>query len=346
MIDFDSLVGKVPKGKIEDYKFIHKLTLLKGKNVAFHRSDADGVVSAAIVKKAFPGENLVFIPISHEMLKMEDLGSYLANLEWFGIVDLPPFSKTRFELFSDHHRSTEGTEINAQTVLFNPIAPSAASLLAKHFHNIDDKTKELARLTEITDTAGYTIPPPLKINKIYSSEQERAWALNDLCKVFDSSRKIIELVERLSDEGFDTIPRRYNQAISKHRGVRRKSIELAKKLAIADLVILLFPDDSLNNIDMLHELFNRGAKVGVTFIDHQLQHVLSFRHSKILTEEERLDYRLDELAKQFGGGGHVSASGAEVRNYKQTLEKIIEWGKERGLRYKVYDLAERVHLAS
>jgi hypothetical protein len=338
LIDFDSYAGELPTAMIEDYKFVYKLTLIDAEKVGFDRSDADGVVSAVVLKNAFPNKKFVFIPLSHHVLKLHDFGSYLSDLKWFAIADLPPFPVTEFDIFCDHHRSSEKMEKMAKKVLFNPDAPSAAYLLAKHFYHVDDQTKELADLTVITDTAGFNVSPPLTSSKEYNSEQERAWALNDACKIFESSRDIVELVERLSSDGFDAIPKYYNRELSSYRVIRRRSVELAKKLEPADLIILNFTEDSLNNIDMVHEMFNMGAKVGITSIRHQSYYKLSFRHSKTLSAEERMIYRLDELAQQFGGGGHVSASGAEVKKHRKVLEKIISWGEARGLKHVVHDI--------
>jgi len=134
VINFDIYEGKIPSEKIEDYKYIYSLVQTGGDMVAFHRADADGIVSAVIVKNAFPNKKFNFIPLGYEALELEDFGPYLSNLDWFAIVDLPPFAESRVDLFCDHHQSNVEIAINAQTLLFDPDAPSAAILLARHFH--------------------------------------------------------------------------------------------------------------------------------------------------------------------------------------------------------------------
>ncbi|MHA1932413.1 MAG: hypothetical protein ACW96X_07715, partial [Promethearchaeota archaeon] len=308
--------------------------------VAFHRADADGVISAVVVKNAHTDENIVFIPIDYDILELEEFGSYLSNLPWYAIVDLPPFAKSSLYLFSDHHQSNVDVKVNAQIILFNPEAPSAAALLAAHFQNIDEKTKELAKLTEITDTAGYTIPAPLETKSEYISEQERAWALNDVCKSLDTLEEIVELVDKLALEGFDAITRYYNERITRHRSKRKRSIDRANQLETSDMVILNFSDDSLNRFAILHELLNRGAKVGVATNFFEAKYVLNFRHSKQLSKEEVIQYRVDTLAEKFGGGGHMSASGARVDDVHESIKEIVLWGKKKGLNPIVQEIQE------
>jgi nanoRNase/pAp phosphatase (c-di-AMP/oligoRNAs hydrolase) len=338
VIDFELNSKKIPAEKIEDYKYVHSLTQIDSNRVAFHRADADGVVSAVIVKKIFHNKNLVFIPIGYEALNMDDFSWYLSNLQWFAIVDLPPFSAANLELYCDHHVSNVGLKIRANLTLFDSAAPSAAYILAHHFPNINEKSKELAKLTEITDTADFTISPPLDTKKNYSTEQERAWALNDTCKAVDSSRKIIELVEKFSLEGFEAIPRHFNVILSRYRQKRRESIDYVKNFEISDLVILNFLDDSFNRFDILHELLCKGAKIVISFLNLKSYYVLNFRQSKELTAEEKLIFRLDKLAEEFGGGGHISASGARVKNYQRALGKILVWSKKQKLSNTIYDI--------
>ncbi len=338
MIDFDSYTETLPIEKIEDYKYLYNLTKQEGDRVAYHRADADGIISAVIVKTVYSDRNLVMIPLGYEALELNGFGKYLSNLTWLAIVDLPPFAHTTTTLFCDHHQSNEGANFDAQLSIFDPKAPSAAILLANKFPNIPGIIKELAELTEITDTAGYTIPAPLEINESYSTKQERAWALNDVCKTQETSANINKLVEKLSSEGFEAIPRYYNDAISRHRLKRKNSVELAKKLKISDMVILNFSDDTFNRFAILHELLNRGAKVGVVILAEKSIFVLGFRHSKSLSKEEQIKYRLDTLAKEFGGGGHISASGARVTSLEGNIQKIVSWGKSKGLKPVVQEV--------
>lgn len=329
MLDFDSLKKRITSERLEDYKFIYELTKLKGGRVAFHGADADGVISAVIVKAVYPEKELIFIPLGYEILELEKFGTYLSTLDWFAIVDLPPFSECF--LFCDHHQTNVDIEIKAEISLFNPKAPSAAFLLAENYKNIHDNIIELVKLTEITDVAGYTIPAPLEISSNYSTVQEKAWALNDVCKSLDSSKQIVELVHKLEAKGFEAIPHYYNEYIAIHRAKRKKSIEIAQHMTISDMVILNFADDTYNRFAILHELLQRGVKVGMVSVFEKSYYSLSFRHSKTLTKEEQIKFRVDELAEKLGGGGHISASGARVINLSDKIKEIVLWGKERGL---------------
>ncbi|MHA1450100.1 MAG: hypothetical protein ACTSP4_11830 [Candidatus Hodarchaeales archaeon] len=336
MIDFTSYRKEMPPDKVNDYKFVFALTRAGEKKVAFHRADADGVVSAVIVKKAFPGEKLVFIPLGLEAINRTDFGSYLMDLNWHSVVDLPPFNKKKCKLISDHHRSSESMQKNAEIVLFDPEAPSAAYLLAKHFKDIDNETRELARLTEITDTASFTIPAPLQVQEEYSTEQERAWAINDLCKALESSQRVLELVERLADEGFKAIPKHYNRKLAEHRSLRKKSIDLISNLKCKELTIIILDKNTMDDTSMLHELLSKGAKVGISMVRLQSSYKMRLRHSKTLSREENIMYRVDDLAGKLNGGGHIAASGARVRDSQKALDIIISWAKMKKLDFIIH----------
>ena len=79
MIDFDSYTEILSLKKIEDYKYLYQLTKLDGDRVAYHRADADGVVSAVIVKTVYADRNLVLIPLGYEAFELDKFGKYICR---------------------------------------------------------------------------------------------------------------------------------------------------------------------------------------------------------------------------------------------------------------------------
>ncbi|MFX0210193.1 MAG: hypothetical protein ACFFDT_29700, partial [Candidatus Hodarchaeota archaeon] len=62
----------------ENIRYIHSLALLPKPKIAFHKSDADGIVSAVILK-ALGGKfnDTVFIPIEYQEIRHQKFGHFL-----------------------------------------------------------------------------------------------------------------------------------------------------------------------------------------------------------------------------------------------------------------------------
>ena len=163
-------IDEVLKKKEKYKQEVIELSKKSGMKVAYHFNCPDGMISAVLFKYMFSSENLIFIPIDYPMLKDKEVTKHLKEASWFAIVDLSPFNIEKIDYFFDHHISNSKEKINAQNHVFEANAPSAASLIAKYFHeDVPANLKELADITEITDTASYATPAPLEIKADYES---------------------------------------------------------------------------------------------------------------------------------------------------------------------------------
>jgi len=332
--------------KKEQYrKDLVKLAKESSRKVGYHFNCPDGIVSAALIRSIFPNEILTFIPIDYPMLKDQEVVHYFLQTEWFAIVDLSPFNTKEIEYYFDHHISNKDKEIKAKQHLFDFQAPSAAALIAKYFSDrIPDFLKELADLTEITDTASYKIPAPLNLEKNYKnlSWDEKTWFLEDACKTTYTIPEHNELINILSSTGLrglwkDSIIKR----IEKLRQSRKEAYEIAENLELKDFVIIVDNPFHYNTAYIARGVMKRGA-IGAAYItDYPGEVKLSLRLSRSLSPEEVEKYRVDLLANQMSGGGHKGASGAEAENLEFALDKIIKWTKQKNLTSKILNLKEK-----
>jgi len=92
----------------------------------------------------------------------------------------------------------------------------------------------------------------------------------------------------------------------------------------------------VNDLGVHHD--GTGAKVGIAIGQSQSYYIFNFRHSKQITDEEKLNYRVDKLAESFGGGGHISASGARINDFEPALNKILTWAEKKNLKSIVHDV--------
>lgn len=316
----------------------------KERKVAYHFNCPDGIVSASLMKYLFSGENLEFIPIDYGLLKSKEAAEKLKNANWFAIVDLEPFNLEKLEYFFDHHISNENKEINATKYVFEAGAPSAAALIGEYFSSqLPDYLLELAKMTEITDTASYSIPPPLELEEEFTQSWDRKiWLLEDACKTAFSVNQHRELVEILTSEGLRGVFKgNIQNRVKKLRASRKRAYDIANRIEKTDFVIIIDRPVHYNLSFIAGEAMKNGA-VGAAYITEYPNDVkISFRLSKALSAEEIDKFRVDLLAQSMSGGGHKPASGAETETLEEALTKIENWVKNLNFKMEIIDLREK-----
>lgn len=317
----------------------------KEKKIAYHFNCPDGIISAALFRYLFSLENLTYIPLDYVLLKEEEMENKLSNADWFGILDFEPFNKNRINYFFDHHISNVDKKINAEHFLFDSGAPSAASLIANFFENLlPDYLVDLSKMTEITDTASYKIPPPTEIKENFMelSWDEKIWFLEDVCKTIFTVSEHNEIVEILAKKGLEGIWNNYNlNRVGKVRESRRISLKIVESIDINDFVIILDKPVNFHIAFIAGEVMKRGAKGAAYITDYPDETKVSLRLSKSLNAKKVNKYRVDLLAKTMGGGGHKPASGAETKDVESALKKIETWAKMKKLKLSHIDLREK-----
>ena len=342
LFNLEAVLEDFSDGMKQTIRYIYALALLPKPKVAFHASDADGIVSAVILKNITPFRKMVFIPLGYQELRHPEFGSFLASVDWRAISDLAPFHGKRASLFCDHHQSSSEMPKNADLVIFQAGAPSASILLGEQFKaQIQPEIFHLAELTVITDTAGYSTPPPIKSpeNPLNASNEEQAWLLDDLCRTVETIEEILTLVQDLSSQQLTVL----NQPIYQDRlqalyNLRVKSFELAKEITPADVVIVIQGKKKVLTSSLVYGLFQRQVKITCILYPGKRFTGLSFRINSIISDDILDEYRVDHLANQFSGGGHPRAAGGRADSLQEALKKLEEWINTKNLTSNIHDL--------
>ncbi|MFX0183113.1 MAG: hypothetical protein ACFE95_08545 [Candidatus Hodarchaeota archaeon] len=323
-------------------RFIYTLSLLPKPKVAFHLADADGIVSAVILKSlGGKFQDTVFIPLDYQEIRHPKFGFFLKNLDWIAIVDLPPFNETEIYLYADHHLTNKEMTKHAKIILFDENSPSTASLLANYYKNrLSEFLYLLAELTTITDTANYTIEPPINTPSSFpTSKQEQAWLLDDLCRTPGSTERALSLVHDLSREKLKIFENKvYKRRISERRTIRKKAMELGEAFDIADVILIVHGKEKIMKSALVHKLFNRGVKITCILFPGKQFTGISLRVNPQIPNSELDRYRVDLIATELSGGGHPRAAGGRGSSFKKTLKRIVNWAQEKHFNYQIYDL--------
>ncbi|MHA1199020.1 MAG: hypothetical protein ACTSQF_06685 [Candidatus Heimdallarchaeaceae archaeon] len=322
-----------------------ELSKTSTKKVGYHFNCPDGVVSAALLKHVFPSLDLQFIPIDYPMLKDKEVMENFVSVDWFAIVDLSPYNSKKIDYFFDHHISNVDKKINAAEHVFDPDAPSAASLIARYFSDkVSNFMKELADITEITDTASYKTPAPLtlKENFVENNWDDKVWFLQDVCKTTYTVEEHDQLIEILSIKGLQGLwKKEILERVKAVRQSRKDAFDRAEEIVLKDFIIIIDSPHHYNTTFIANEVMKKGA-TGAAYISVYPDEVkISLRLSRSLKSEEVEKYRVDLLAKRMFGGGHKGASGAEMENLEATMDEILKWAKEKELETEIVDLREK-----
>ena len=342
LFDLENVLNDFSDEMQKNIRFIYSLSLLPKIKVAFHASDADGIISAVILKTMIDFKQAVFIPLTYQEIKHPIFGGFLQALNWVAIVDLPPFNESRIKLYCDHHLTNKDLNKTAEVVLFDENAPSAAFLLAEHFQdNVPESLQLLADLTTLTDTAGFTIPPPIGIFSNFTelTRQEQAWLLDDLCRTPESVEEVISLVQDFSIHELQVFDKEsYRQRIMKLRKLRKKSIKLGEDFDQADIVVIIQGKEKIMTSALVYSLFEKGVKITCVMFPGKQFTGISLRVNSQIPEDELEHYRVDRLASKLAGGGHPRAAGGRETSLKKALKSINTWVQQHGFSYRQYDL--------
>ncbi|MFX1516720.1 MAG: hypothetical protein ACFFC6_10445 [Promethearchaeota archaeon] len=342
LLNLEDILPEFSDHMQKNLKFIHSLSLLSKPKVAFHGADADGIVSAVILKTLSEFQDAIFIPLEYQEIHHSKFGMFLKSLNWQAIVDLPPFNTSLIGLYCDHHQSNKTLPKNAKVVLFDEKAPSAAYLLSNHFQDHTPKfLRMLADLTVITDTAGFTISPPEESPSNFHdiSQQEQAWLLNDICRTPETTEEVLSLFQDFSTQKLDVFANEeYKQKISSLRTLRKKSISIGDQFDLADVLIIIRGKEKIMTSALVDKLFEKGVKVTCILFPGKQFTGISLRVNSQVSLSELEQYRVDKLAAIFTGGGHPRAAGGRGTSLKTTVKTIITWIKQHNFSYRQYDL--------
>ena len=204
----------------------------------------------------------------------------------------------------------------------------------------------LADLTVITDTAGFTISPPEEIPSNFDdiSQQEQAWLLNDICRTPETTEEVLSLFQNFSNQKLDIFKNKvYRQEIANLRTLRKKSISIGDQFDIADVLVIIRGKEKIMTSALVDKLFEKGVKVTCILFPGKQFTGISLRVNSQVSKSELEQYRVDELAAIFTGGGHPRAAGGRGTSLKTTMKSIISWIQQHNFSYRQYDLRKTNH---
>ena len=347
LFDLDVVLSDFSDQMKQNIRYIYSLSLLPKSKVAFHGDDADGIISAVIMKNLNFLKDSVYIPLGYQELRHPEFGEFLKSVDWIAISDLFPFHTKKIRLFCDHHESSKHLPKNADLVLFDQTAPSASFLLAKHFQNeLPKPIQELAELTEITDTASFQSSPPLVSpeNLESASLDERARLLDDICKTVEAPEDILTLVNDLFEHQLKIafFPL-YKEKLRGLYNIRRATFEIAAKMPTTDVLIIIQGTTKIQTSSLIHFLFDKHVKLTCVLYPGKRFTGLSFRLNSDIKGNKFEELRVDSLANSFSGGGHPRAAGGRADSLSAALYELKEWIKDKNLDYRICDLRKNAN---
>lgn len=341
------LEQSLSKNRFPDVEFLKRACRPNRKLAAVHHACADGLTAGAVLKAQESFQDVTIVPLDYTLLKNEIIRAFLQEHSWTCIIDLEPFATKRGYLFVDHHESVIGKPIPFEKIIFDARAPSATWLLGTKVDEITltPELKELVDLTVITDTAGFTIPPP---NNIFMhveglNKQEKAWALADAAATVKSIDDGLRIIENLAEDGIEgLIDPPIIDAINDYRRLRKQALMLAQEAEIDDVTVVIVNNNEAMPKSIIYNILERGGKVGVALTEDQKITRISLRLSKKLSPENVEKYRVDLLAQQMNGGGHPPAAGAATQTVEDALKIISKWAETKGLSMVINDFRGRM----
>ncbi len=258
--------------------------------VGTHASDIDGITSAALIIKKFPNAKIIFTK-PNEILRM--------TIDFDFVIDLPKPRKCRINI--DHHESNYRRLVREKRLtendLVDPSAPSAASLVAQYFNLNDRVSKELVQMANKADRGDF---------------DDDLMILDLLIKTNISQKnKLLWLAKKLSMLG---------KEIFRDKDFLREAEKLRPLIDLA------------NNIkDIVLGLLRKGIRVAIfdaTRVPYALSKVAPTIFAKkggdvamsyyidpdtgkirVSIRVGDYDFKANEFAEMFGGGGHEKAAG-------------------------------------
>lgn len=340
--NLEELKRIIPRGQIENYKKLQYLIMQENPKIAVH-DDPDGIISGILLKNHFNDMNPIIIPISYRNLRISEIKRVLSKVNWFCVADLPPFNIETCEYYFDHHISSKNQKILAKNIFYKPDLPSAAKVIIDCLNIKDKKLIHLSEIASICDQGNLAKGESIIKMELPTTIIEEAWLLEDIIfsqRTLEDLLEIIDFVDK--NREIKSLFSIYETKIAKYRQKRKESIELVKEIDCNDIVILIITSNRYNTVSIVNEIRKKNTKVILAFVKRsKSKYNLIARHGYNINNSEKLILRLDTLTENFGGGGHISAAGAQIDDFIQALNKIEKWAKDVKLKITIYSLKDK-----
>ena len=274
--------------------------------VATHGEDIDGIASLALILKVYPDVQVIFS-------RPADIKRVMMYIDI--VLDLP--KPRNCGICIDHHESNYRELMKRGMLtdkdLVDPKAPSAACLVAKYFGLNDDVAREIVDMANKADTGRFDeelVKLDLFIKTNISDKSELIWL----------AKKLSELGKAIfDDEEYREKLKKLGPVIEKSR----KVVEIAKSLAERGLKFAIFDATRVP-----YAISRAPASVfvkngGFVAISFYIEPDTGRRKVSIRVGE--YDFKANEFASRFGGGGHRKAAGVVLRSESKLAMLIKEF---------------------
>lgn len=286
--------------------------------------DADGILSAATLMRAIPQKFWVYFSSPNRLLST--ISNTLLNTEGRGTLYICDISGSQKSVdcaavyekvfWFDHHVWEDFKIPEKITLVLDPESKSATGVVGRYTGILD-----YAEIADEIDT-----------NNVVTDTAERlrtvTFAIKMLCPKHEMYRTLYELAVGIAEKGigvvykpvFDELVAKYNVVVE---SAINKALSTKREYTIGDRkVSLVSMSDSIPIAPLFNRIENAGIDV-LVFISEKIGEDGGVRTKFEFRTQTEFDVL--KIARAFGGGGHLHASGATAKgafSTEQILEKI------------------------
>lgn len=286
--------------------------------------DADGILCAATIMKAIPQKFWVYFSSPNNLLNT--LCTTILNTEGRGTLYICDICGTQKSVgcaavyesvfWLDHHVWEDYRVPENITLVVDPACKSATRVVGNYTGVLDfvEIADEIDKNNVVTETA--------------QRFRDITFAIKMLYPRYEVYRTLYDLTAAIAEKGLGVIYKpSFDDLIAKYNIV----IETAINRALSTMKVFTIGDKKVSIIFLsspipIAPLFNRIKNTGIdilVFVDQKTDENGGMRTK--LEFRTQTNFDVFKIARAFGGGGHVLASGATVKSgvsTEQILEKI------------------------
>ena len=320
--------------------------------ICFHKSCVDWLFATIIILSCLSKDysyfsDFILMPLSpNEILQGTARIQELENVKKI-ILDLPFFGSNNLYYFDHHITNQQTIPKNEKNCLLDISAASTCSVLKRYFKiDQDQELHQLIEIANIIDQAQFRTSPPGSGPIVLTTDDDIIWACNDLVKDIRDETELIKLVETFKKGKLKEWINQHRKHIINYRKRRQKTLDIKDRLTRAPVIIIKNDGPSLQaeglhfslsaeekDYKMLILLEKTSKKVE----NSRKTYRVSFRLNPKLTNEETESLRVDEIAKELGGGGHKGAASANISNEKD-YDRLMKWIVNLTVNYTVNEI--------
>lgn len=259
------------------------------------------------------------------------------------ILDLPYFGNNVLYYFDHHISNQDFLPTNEYKGLFLKTAASTCELLYTFFNfESTNHYSPLVEIANIIDQAQFTTPPPVNLQDQFETKEDIIWGCNDLLKGKKDDITFMEIYDSFIIDDLKSWLLKNKEFIKDYRKKRKITIELSNQLEYKPIMLIKNQIQHIQ-VESLHFCYSisKDNYIMLVLVDkvkkkttkHNSSYRISFRLNPHLSDDLMKKYRVDKIAKKLGGGGHIGAASAVLKNINTGYKELVEWLNEFRIEY-------------